>query len=129
MPAAPASEGKALGILTTALVSTCLTLLALSPLAYMLYRHSPPVVATVDLQKIVEDEQKRMVEAIGVTDGKVSDEKRAASERMTADFAKRLSAAVDQLGQECGCVIVNKAALLGGMTTDYTEQLQARLKK
>lgn len=45
-------------VLTTALVSTVFTLLALAPVAYSIYKHTPPQVATVDLQKLVEEDQK-----------------------------------------------------------------------
>ena len=53
---------------------------------------------------------------------------RAVAQKLTIDFAKKLSATVDALGQECNCVIVNKAALLGGVTIDYTDQVRARMK-
>ena len=57
-----------------------------------------------------------------------ADEQRAVAQKLTIDFAKKLSATVDALGQECNCVIVNKAALLGGVTIDYTDQVRARMK-
>ncbi len=118
-----------IGLLSNALVATCFTLIALTPIAYIIYKHMPPQVATVDLQKIVEEDQKRLLDLIGATGGNVSDAKRAIGERMTAEFAKRLSKAVEQLGQECHCVIVNKAALLAGTATDYTDLVRERIKK
>jgi hypothetical protein len=117
------------GILTTALVSTCITLIALFPIGYTAYKHSPAPLATVDLQKIVEEDQKRLLDLIGASGGNVSDDKRAVGEKMTAEFAKRLSTAVEQLGLECHCVIINKAALLAGTATDYTDLLRERIKK
>lgn len=119
----------ALGLVTTALVSTCFTLLALAPIGYVIYKRTPPEVATVDLQKIVEEDQKRLLEVIGATGGAVSEDKRAVGDKMTAEFARRLSTTVEQLGQECHCVIVNKAALLAGKATDYTELVRERIKK
>lgn len=113
---------------TTALVAVFLTLLALAPVGYAAYRALPPRVATVDLQKLVEEEQKRTVDLI-TSKGTVSDDQRAAVERLTVDFAKKLSANVDALGTECKCVIVNKAALLGGVTVDYTDVIRERLKR
>ena len=56
------------------------------------------------------------------------DEQRAVAQQLTVDFARKLSATVDALGQECGCVIVNKAALLGGVAIDYTDQVRARIR-
>lgn len=110
-----------------ALLSTLLTLVALAPVAYVINRNMPPSVATVDLQVLVEEDQKRTLEVIG-KGGEVTDEQRAVAQKLTIDFAKKLSNTVDALGQECHCVIVNKAALLGGLTIDYTDQVRARMK-
>lgn len=113
--------------LAPALLSTLLTLLALAPVAYVINRNLPPSVATVDLQALVEEEQKRTLDVIG-KGSEVSDEQRAVAQQLTVDFARKLSGTVDALGRECGCVIVNKAALLGGVAIDYTDQVRARMK-
>ena len=110
-----------------AVLSTLLTLLALAPVAYVINRNMPPRVATVDLQVLVDEDQKRTLDVIG-KGGDVTDEQRAVAQKLTIDFAKKLSATVDALGQECNCVIVNKAALLGGVTIDYTDQIRARMR-
>ncbi len=109
------------------LLSTLLTLLALAPVAYVVNRNLPPRLATVDLQALVDEEQKRTLDVIG-KGGELSDEQRAVAQQLTIDFARKLSSTVDAIGQECGCVIVNKAALLGGLAIDYTDQVRARLK-
>lgn len=109
------------------LLSTLLTLLALAPVAYVVNRNLPPRLATVDLQALVDEEQKRTLDVIG-QGGELSDEQRAVAQQITIDFARKLSATVDAIGQECGCVIINKAALLGGMAVDYTDQVRTRLK-
>ncbi len=114
---------------TTALVAVFLTLLALAPVGYAAYRSMPPRVATVDLQKLVEEEQKRTMDVISSKGGSVTDDQRAAVERLTTDFAKKLSSTVDDIGAECRCVIVNKAALLGGVTVDYTDTVRDRMKR
>ena len=113
-------------VLTTALVSTVFTLLALAPVAYSIYKHTPPQVATVDLQKLVEEDQKRLLDLIGVGS---SPDKGALADKMTAEFAKKLSVVVDEVGKECHCVLVNKAALLAGTGTDYTDIVRERIKK
>ena len=110
-----------------AVLSTLLTLVVLAPVAYVINRNMPARVATVDLQVLVEEDQKRTLDVIG-KGGDVTDEQRAVAQKLTIDFAKKLSATVDALGQECNCVIVNKAALLGGVTIDYTDQVRARMK-
>ncbi len=109
------------------LLSTLLTLLALAPVAYVVNRNLPPRLATVDLQALVDEEQKRTLDVIG-KGGELSDEQRAVAQQLTVDLARKLSCTVDALGRECGCVIVNKAALLGGVAIDYTDQVRARLK-
>jgi hypothetical protein len=83
----------------------------------------------VDLQKIVEEDQKRLLDLIGESGGNLGDDRRAASEKMTADFARRLSVTVEQLGEECHCVLINKAALLAGTATDYTDLVRERIKR
>ena len=113
--------------LAPALLSTLLTLVALAPVAYVVNRNLPPSLATVDLQALVEEEQKRTLDVIG-KGSEVSDEQRAVAQQLTVDFARKLSGTVDALGRECGCVIVNKAALLGGVAIDYTDQVRARMK-
>lgn len=115
--------------LAIVLASVLATLVALAPVAYMAYRALPPRIATVDLQKLVEEEQKRTMEVLSKNGGNVSDEQRLAIQRLTEDFAKKLSLAVDGLGTDCKCVIVNKAALLGGSTLDYTDLVRERIKR
>ena len=124
---APVEEDR-LRFVVPALLSAFVTLLALSPVAYVLYRNMPPRVATVDLQLLVEEDQKRIMDVLA-KGGSVTDEQRAVAEKLTIDFAKRLSATVDALGQECSCVIVNKAALLGGVAVDYTDHVRARIQR
>ena len=109
------------------LLSTLLTLLVLAPVAYVVNRKLPPRLATVDLQALVDEEQKRTLDMIG-QGGELSDEQRAVAQQLTVDFARKLSSTVDALGQECGCVIINKAALLGGVAIDYTDQVRARIR-
>ncbi len=123
--AAPAADRMRYVI--PAVLSTLLTLVALAPVAYVINRNMPARVATVDLQVLVEEDQKRTLDVIG-KGGDVTAEQRAVAQKLTIDFAKKLSNTVDALGQECHCVIVNKAALLGGVTIDYTDQVRARMK-
>lgn len=112
----------------TALFGAFITLLALAPVGYQFYANLPQKIATVDLQKLVEDEQKRVIEILG--DGSnITPEMRRKVEMLTGDFAKRLSDTIDAMGAECQCVIVNKAALLGGTTIDFTELVRERIKQ
>jgi len=107
-------------------------MLALVPVVYVAYQHAPPSLATVDVQKLVEEDQQRLLSLIGAKAGNVTDLQRASAEKLSAEFARRLSAAVDQLGQECRCVLINKAALLSGSASavhDYTDSVRARIRQ
>lgn len=111
----------------TALLSTFITLLAIAPVGYIAYRNRPPQVATVDLQKLVEEQQQTIINAL--SKGAPTDAQRTDAASQTETFAKKLSKTVDDLGAECKCVIVNKAALLGGALVDYTDLVRERLTK
>ena len=82
----------------------------------------------LDLQRLVEEDQQRQLAVLAAGPEAGPEQRRARAEQMSADFARRLSAGVEQLGQECGCVLVNKAALLAGRTRDYTALLRQRLQ-
>ncbi len=112
----------------TALLSAFITLLALMPVGYVVYRHLPPRVATVDLQKLVEEDQQRLLNKI-TQGGRATEEQRALMQVLTVDFAKKLSGAVDTLSQECHCVLVNKSALLAGSPADYTDWVRKRVQQ
>jgi hypothetical protein len=110
------------------LLSVLATLMALTPVGYVAWRNLPPRVATVDLQKLVEEAQKPVIDVLGKGDS-VSGAQRKAVEKLTVEFAGKLSGAIDTLGTECHCVLINKAALLGGTHIDYTDLVRERLKK
>lgn len=114
--------------ITTIAVAVFCSMLALAPVGYMAWKNLPPKVATVDLQKLVEEEQKHTIDVLS-KGSSVSEEQRAAIEKLTIEFAKKLSANIDALGVECKCVIVNKAALLGGTAIDYTDLVRERMKR
>ena len=61
--AAPAADRMRYVI--PAVLSTLLTLVALAPVAYVINRNMPARVATVDLQVLVEEDQKRTLDVIG----------------------------------------------------------------
>lgn len=113
--------------LVQAVVSTFLTLCVLAPVAYVMSRNWPLPTATVDLQALVEENQQRVIKVLGAPD-EASEAKQQVAEAMTVAFAKKLSASVEALAQDCGCVLINRAALLGGSAIDYTDQLRERLK-
>lgn len=110
------------------LAAVLLTLVVLSPVAYTAYQAMPPRVAVVDLQKLIEEDQKPTLDALAASSGTASDSQRLLIQNRTQDFAQRLSRAVEQLGAECRCVLVNQAALLGGQSLDYTDWVRTRVR-
>jgi len=108
------------------MLAVLIMLLALAPLGYAAKRRMPAAVATVDLQRLLEEEQQRMAGVV-VTGGQPADERRARAEKQATRYAQRLSVVVDALGAECQCVLVNKAALIGGVAADYTDLVRERL--
>lgn len=128
LPEASWSERERMRYLAPAVISSLITLIALAPVGYVLWRNFPPPIATVDLQKLVEEDQQEIMELFS-KDGDITDDQRAKAEKRTVDFAKQLSTVIDRLGAECRCVIVNKAALLGGVTIDYTDLVREQIKR
>lgn len=112
----------------TTWVAVVCTLLVLSPVAYTAYRHLPAQVVTVDLQKLIEDDQQRTIAMLGQTpDGVATDAQRQVILQNTRQFADRLGTALDVVGQHCRCVVVNKAAVLSGTAPDYTAVIGQQL--
>lgn len=112
--------------LMTAMLAALITLLALAPVGYAAKRRMPAAVATVDLQRLVEEEQQRMA-ALAGAGGQPAGEQRGRAEKQAMRYAQRLSVVVDALGAECQCVLLNKAALIGGVAADYTDLVRERL--
>lgn len=105
--------------------SVFLSLLVSLLVTYALFSKTPKV-ATIDLQKLILEDQERFIALVG--QGGMSEEQRALAEKSSMMFAKKLSITVDALGKECRCVLINKAALLGGEVHDYTDIVRQRLK-
>ena len=112
----------------TAVLSTALTLLLVAPCAYWFAQRSPSgsaTVATVDVQLLLLEAQDALRSSSGNVNGALPARLPALS---AGDFARRLSTAVAVVGLECDCVIVNKAAVLGGNVVDYTDHIRERLR-
>ncbi len=104
-----------------------MTVLVWVPVGYFVYRHWLPRIVTVDLHTLVEEHQQCLLKAFQ-TEGAVTETQRATAAQHTADFAKRLSSAVEALSQTCHCMVINQAALLGGMAPDYTDWVRERIQ-
>ena len=110
-----------------ALLSTLLTLIVLAPVAYVIKRTMPPSIVSVDLQSLLDEDQKRTHDIISKSRGTVI-ELQALMQKRTIDFTQQLSVAVEGLGKECNCIIVNQAALLGGTPIDMTNDVRQRMQ-
>lgn len=128
----PPTPGNASGVGTaaTVMLSVCLSLVALAPVGFVIYRHLPGQVGTIDPQVVIDENQRAMLTQMGATPVGMSDAQAQQAAKTTGEFAKRLSAAVDQIAQDCRCILVNKAALLGtGNAVDYTDDLRQKMRK
>jgi hypothetical protein len=124
------STGGGLGTAATVMLSVCLTLVALSPVGFVIYRHLPQPVGTLDPQAVIDENQRAMLSQLGATPAGMTDAQAQQAAKATGDFAKKLSTAVDQVARDCRCILVNKAALLGtGNAVDYTDDLRQKMRK
>ncbi len=112
--------------LMTAGLSVMLMLLALAPSAYKVWMNRPPQLATVDLAQLLKEEESRFASKLTAN---MSEQARKGLADSVEAYGKRLSAEVDKLSQECGCVLINKAAILGtANVVDMTPVLRDRVK-
>jgi len=110
-----------------AILSALISVAVIFPVGYHMYKKAYTPIGIVDLQKLMEEHQERMLLQ---TNGGQSEQMRPLVERETAHFAQRISTGVDAIGKSCGCVLLNKAALLtttGSTTIDYTNQLRGMI--
>ncbi|WP_333997337.1 TrbI F-type domain-containing protein [Burkholderia gladioli] len=110
-------------------VGTSLVLGGILGFAWTRHHQAPPVVV-VDVQKLISDEQEALLKTFNNGDPvHMTDDAKNKATQHAGDYAKRLSAALDQLGAECGCVVVNKAAVLAGAAPDLTDQVSRGIAK
>ena len=92
------------------LISLVVCVLVVGGTAVWFSRRLPPKILTVDIQALVQEQQAKSTHETNV-----------------ATFAKRLSEAVNALQEDCGCVVLNKAALLAGPDEEHTEWIRERV--
>lgn len=118
-------------LVLTALISIGASLLLGSPLVYFwTQREKVAPVVVVDVQKLISDEQEALLKTFNNGDPvHMTDDAKNKATQHAGDYAKRLSAALDQLGAQCGCVVINKAAVLAGDAPDLTDLIAKRIAK
>jgi hypothetical protein len=118
-------------LVLTGLISIGASLVLGSPLVYLwTQREKVAPVVVVDVQKLISDEQETLLKTFNNGDPvHMTDDAKNKATQHAGDYAKRLSAALDQLGTQCGCVVVNKAAVLAGDAPDLTDLIARRIAK
>lgn len=84
-----------------------------------------PRIAVVDIAAIMKVKEAQFTEMLskpGVTD----DDRRKSYDQIQR-FGADLGAAVKELPQKCGCIVVNKAAIVVGEAEDLTADLKTSL--
>ena len=82
--------------------------------------------AVVDVLEIYKEKEKEFSALI--LKPNASEAERARAVDLAQDFGKRLDAALKQLPTECGCVLLNRSAVVASNgIKDYTDELKARL--
>lgn len=77
--------------------------------AAWIHTHPWPRMVRVDMGGLFDEQKKALAERIKPG---MSDEEQKALFQSAADYASRIDAALTTLSAECGCVVVNSAALL-----------------
>ncbi|MCA7967434.1 MULTISPECIES: TrbI F-type domain-containing protein [Burkholderia cepacia complex] len=118
-------------LVLTGLISIGASLVLGSPLVYLwTQRERVAPVVVVDVQKLISDEQETLLKTFNNGDPvHMTDDAKNKATQHAGDYAKRLSAALDQLGTQCSCVVVNKAAVLAGDAPDLTDLIAKRIAK
>lgn len=125
------SSRKWIGLAMPVLISSVVSMALIAPAFYALASHRPKPLATVDLQKLVQDANTQYLASFKAShsaDAPPSASDVQAGVTQSANFARQLSGAVEQLGHDCDCVLINKAAVLNSAgLTDYTVRLADQL--
>lgn len=89
-------------------------------------RSGAAAIAIVDVAEVYRLKEAEFARI--VSEGK-TDEERKRGIDLAAAFAKRLPAALDELGQECGCVVMVRGAVASPAvrTVDLTRSLLAKV--
>jgi hypothetical protein len=74
-----------------------------------LYTHPAPRIVRVDMGEMFDEQKKRLAEKI--TPG-MSEQEQKALFQSAGEYASKVEAALSTLSKECGCVVMNSAAIL-----------------
>jgi hypothetical protein len=85
-------------------------------------------VATVDLEKIVREEQERYAKVF-TKQGPQNTEEWARLNAMTQDFSSKLSDRLSDISAGCDCVLINRAAVISANAPDLTDLVRKGLPR
>lgn len=88
--------------------------------------HPAPKFVAIDLNSLVKSETSRLVDAMksGATK-----EQQASAIRRASDFGAKLDSAIARLADECGCVVVNSAAIVAQPRKRTIQDATSRVAK
>ena len=118
-------------VIATALISLLVTFPGL-----YLVKKSQVKVGVVDVQALLVDHVKKVTQQLYANQGLYQNSDAAslnsgAVEEQTKQFLLKLEGSIDDINNNCGCVLINKAALLtqSGNVVDYTQKVREALEK
>ena len=93
-------------------------------------------VGVVDVQALLVEHEKKVTQQLYANQGLYQNSDAAslnsgAVEEQTKQFLLKLEGSIDDINNNCGCVLINKAALLtqSGNVVDYTQKVREALEK
>ncbi|EMR8015431.1 hypothetical protein AABF64_002117 [Acinetobacter baumannii] len=118
-------------VMATAFISSLITI----PGLYIL-KQSQTKIGVVDVQALIMEHEKKVTQQLYANQGAYQSSDSAALnsgvvEQQTKQFVQKMEASIDQINKSCGCVLINKAALLtqSGNVSDYTQTVREALEK
>lgn len=118
-------------ILSTALIALVVNF----PGLYMV-KKSQSKIGVVDVQALLLEHEKKITQELYANQGLYQNSDTAslnngAIEQKTKQFVQKLESSIDEINKNCGCVLINKAALLtqSGNVFDYTQKVREALEK
>ena len=122
----PLQGSGASSVLKTALVSALTSAIVCGSMlgAYHLMQKKTQL-GVVDVASILETSELMFTDMLTKPD--VSDRDRAAAYDLVRQTGPKVEAAIAQIQSACNCVVLTKAAVVAGDTTDYTAQVKRLL--
>ena len=112
-------------------MSALLTLVCLAPVGYLMYKKVPKPIGIIDVQEIVNENQRDIISAFSNSEY-ISEQQKVDSLNKAQMFTAKLNKAVEEVSEECGCVLINKAAVLteakSNVMVDYTDTVRNKVK-